>query len=243
MRDRACSAVRYFRDMGVRGPLWVTETGYPSRPEHQWDRSLAGGERDQAHWIARGPRELIAGGAARVFVTLRDGPEFGAQSAFASEGVVRWPDLTAAGRAIAKPAFAALRRLALTRMPQLSDGRHAVARSGATRAPPRAPAGRLRRRARRRCAPAGSASSQGTASPVTSIAGRPGTSRRADCQSSRPVAPPPSRYAPAAVVITRLARGSSARPAGSRLSSWWSWEDRVDRPERVRGDRGAGELA
>ena len=42
------------------------------------------------------------------------GPEFGEQSAFASEGVVRWPELTADGRAIPKPAFAALRRLAAT---------------------------------------------------------------------------------------------------------------------------------
>lgn len=77
-----------------------------------------GGERDQARWIARGPRELIAGGAARVFVTLRDGPEFGDDSAFASEGLVYWPGLGPDGSAIAKPAFAALRRLALTPLPR-----------------------------------------------------------------------------------------------------------------------------
>ena len=58
------------------------------------------------------PTRAIDGGAARVFVTFRDGPEFGSQSAFASEGVVRWPQLGAGGRAIPKPAFAALRRLA-----------------------------------------------------------------------------------------------------------------------------------
>jgi hypothetical protein len=111
---QARASARFFRRMGVRGPLRITETGYPSEPGHQWDRTLAGGERDQARWIARGPRELIDGGAARVFVTLRDGPEFGPRSAFASEGVVRWPQLTAAGRAVPKPAFAALRRLAAT---------------------------------------------------------------------------------------------------------------------------------
>ena len=98
MRAGARACARFFRRMGVGGPLWITETGYPSNPGHQWDRTLAGGERDQARWIARGPRELIDGGAARVFVTLRDGPEFGPQSAFASEGVVRWPQLSA-GRA------------------------------------------------------------------------------------------------------------------------------------------------
>ena len=47
-----------------------------------------------------------------MFVTLRDGPEFGPQSAFASEGVVRWPQLSADGRVIRKPAFGALQRLA-----------------------------------------------------------------------------------------------------------------------------------
>jgi hypothetical protein len=114
LRARARAGVRFFRSMGVRGPLWITETGYPSEPSHQWDPSLKGGERDQARWVARGPRELLAGGAARVFVTLRDGPEFGFQSAFASEGVVRWPQLAADGRAIPKPAFAALRRLSTT---------------------------------------------------------------------------------------------------------------------------------
>jgi hypothetical protein len=113
LRARARAGVRFFRSMGVRGPLWITETGYPSEPAHQWDPSLKGGEGDQARWVARGPRELLAGGAARVFVTLRDGPEFGPQSAFASEGVVRWPQLAPDGRAIPKPAFGALRRLAV----------------------------------------------------------------------------------------------------------------------------------
>ncbi len=112
LRRQARTCVAFFRRMGVRGPLWITETGYPSEPAHQWDVSLKGGEPDQARWVARGPRELVAGGAARVFVTLRDGPEFGAKSAFASEGVVRWPQLAADGRVIPKPAFFALRRLA-----------------------------------------------------------------------------------------------------------------------------------
>jgi hypothetical protein len=113
LRRQARACVEFFRRMGVRAPLWITETGYPSDPAHQWDPSLKGGERDQARWIAQGPGELLAGGAERVFVTLRDGPEFGPQSAFASEGVVRWPQLGADGRAIPKPAFAALRGFAI----------------------------------------------------------------------------------------------------------------------------------
>jgi hypothetical protein len=113
LRARARAGVRFFREQGVRGPLWITETGYPSEPAYQWDPAFRGGERDQARWLSRGPRQLLSGGAARVFVTLRDGPEFGPQSAFASEGVVRWPQLAADGSAIPKPAFGALRRLAL----------------------------------------------------------------------------------------------------------------------------------
>ena len=93
LRRQARACVECFRHEGVRGPLFVTETGYASRSEHQRDPGLVGGERDQARWIARGPRELIAGGAARVFVTLRDGPEFGDDSAFASEALVYWPGL------------------------------------------------------------------------------------------------------------------------------------------------------
>jgi hypothetical protein len=118
LRRQARAAVEFFRREGVRGPVWVTETGYPSRADQQSDPGFTGGERDQARWIARGPRELIAGGAARVFVTLRDGPEFGERSAFASEGLVRWPELGPDGRAVAKPAFGALRRLALTAIPR-----------------------------------------------------------------------------------------------------------------------------
>ena len=56
MRAGARACAHFFHRMGVRGPLWVTETGYPSNPSHQWDRTLTGGERDQARWIARGTR-------------------------------------------------------------------------------------------------------------------------------------------------------------------------------------------
>src|SRR6266545_749088 len=47
------------------------------------------------------------------------------------------------------------------------------------------------------------------------------------CQGVRPTALPPSRRAPAVVVRTMPADGSSARPASSRLSPWWSWVSRT----------------
>ena len=57
---------------------------------------------------------------------------------------------------------------------------------------------------------------------ITSIGDRPGASSRVPSHALRPRAVPPRRFAPAAVVTTTPAPGSSARPAASRLSSWWS---------------------
>lgn len=102
----------FYRRMGFSGPLWVTETGYPSLPRHQPDPELNRGARDQAEWIARVPRCMIHAGASAVFVAFRDNHEFAGDSAFASEGVVRWPRLAADGRPYPKPAFWALKRLA-----------------------------------------------------------------------------------------------------------------------------------
>jgi hypothetical protein len=100
------AAKALFRRLGFTGPLWITETGYPSRPEHQWEPGYRGGPRDQGSWLSRGVRALVGAGAERVFVTFRDTREFGRDSVFASEGVLRWP------RVRPKPAFWALRRLA-----------------------------------------------------------------------------------------------------------------------------------
>jgi len=116
MRTAAGRARASYRRMGFEGRLWITETGYPSLPAHQWDARLRGGERDQARYLAAGPRLLIDDGADAVFVAFRDSPEFGPQSPYASEGVVLWPEL-AGGRVLPKPAFWALRRLAGRRLP------------------------------------------------------------------------------------------------------------------------------
>ena len=109
LRGMVSRARAFYRRMGFAGPLWVTEAGYPSVPTHQWDPAMRGGDVDQARWMVRGPRQLLAGGPDVVFVAFRDSPEFGPGSPYASEGVVTWPD------AIAKPAYWAL--LALAAMP------------------------------------------------------------------------------------------------------------------------------
>ena len=111
LRGMVSRARAFYRRMGFDGPLWVTEAGYPSLPAHQWDPAMRGGHADQARWMARGPRLLLAGGADVAFIAFRDSPELGAESPYASEGVVTWPD------AIAKPAYWALLALAATPLP------------------------------------------------------------------------------------------------------------------------------
>jgi hypothetical protein len=101
-----------FADAGFAGPLWITETGYPARPSHQWEPGFQGGPPDQARWLVRGLTTLLDAGADAVFVSFRDNDEFGRASPFSSEGVVRWPRLSKDGRVRSKPAFWALRRLA-----------------------------------------------------------------------------------------------------------------------------------
>jgi len=97
-----------YRRAGFAGPLWVTETGYPSRPEQQTQPGYQDGPRGQARWLRRALRGQIDLGAGAVFVTLRDNLEFPATSPFSSEGIVTWPD------ARPKPAFRAVQRLAAT---------------------------------------------------------------------------------------------------------------------------------
>ncbi len=79
-----CSWRTYFAKKGFRGPLWVTETGYPADPAQQNDSGYQSGVPAQARWLASVIPTLLRAGAARVFVTLRDsgvGP-------YASEGVL-----------------------------------------------------------------------------------------------------------------------------------------------------------
>jgi hypothetical protein len=105
-RGGLARAIERFRGAGFNGSLWVTEIGYPSRPEYQKQRGFQGGPRDQARWLRRALRSLVDHGAGAVFVALRDNLELGATSPFAYEGIVEWP----AGRP--KPAYGAVKRLA-----------------------------------------------------------------------------------------------------------------------------------
>ncbi len=83
-----------YRRAGFAGPLWVTETGYPSRPEHQTQPGYQDGPRGQARWLRRALRAQVDLGAGAVFVTLRDNHEFPATSPFSQRG-----DRELAGRA------------------------------------------------------------------------------------------------------------------------------------------------
>jgi hypothetical protein len=100
---------RHFALCGFRGPLWVTEAGYPADPAWQTDPSYRGGPAAQARYLLHAVPAMIGAGAAKGFVTARDslsGP-------FASEGVLQSSDpLTASPSYRRRPAFYAMRLLA-----------------------------------------------------------------------------------------------------------------------------------
>ncbi len=75
---------QFLATQGFVGPLWITEHGYPSDPQYQYDPGYTGGTTAQASFLEASVPTLIDAGAAEVFVTERDnlsGP-------FASEGVL-----------------------------------------------------------------------------------------------------------------------------------------------------------
>jgi hypothetical protein len=74
----------FLAGQGFAGPLWVTEHGYPSDPQYQYDPGYTGSEWAQAAYLEASLPTLVDAGAAMVFVTERDnlsGPS-------ASEGVL-----------------------------------------------------------------------------------------------------------------------------------------------------------
>ena len=79
----------FFRKWGFRGPLWVTEHGYPADRAFQYDPAFRRGESGQAAYLARSLPALRRAGADQVFVTQRDSwpDEFG-RGEFASEGIL-----------------------------------------------------------------------------------------------------------------------------------------------------------
>ncbi len=99
---------RYFANRGFRGPLWVTETGYPADPAFQTEPGYRYGAVSQALWMTSAISGMLASGAGMVFVTERDnltGP-------YASEGVLRGANpLTANPVFVHRPSFYAVRAL------------------------------------------------------------------------------------------------------------------------------------
>jgi hypothetical protein len=91
---------------GFRGPLWVTEHGYPADPAFQTDPAYRSGDASQAAYLTQTLVGLGEVGAREVFVTLRDE----GAGEYASEGLEHIDE--AAGYAVARrPAFAAVQRV------------------------------------------------------------------------------------------------------------------------------------
>jgi hypothetical protein len=128
VRGPISSLARQVRDwrgvmdrFGFRGPIWVTEFGYPSDPAAQRLPDFGGpadaarlglGDEGQATYLRRALPILLRAGAARAFVTLRDG----LSGAFATEGVLRGRGVGdpagASPQVRRKPAFHTVQRLA-----------------------------------------------------------------------------------------------------------------------------------
>lgn len=102
---------QFLAAQGFGGPLWVTEHGYPSDPQYQYDPGYTGGEAAQASYLEASVPTLVDAGAAEVFVTERDnlsGP-------FASEGVLGGDVADpppADPEIVTKPAFAVVQTIA-----------------------------------------------------------------------------------------------------------------------------------
>lgn len=98
---------RFLRKTGRSVPIWITEHGYPANTKFQRSRNYRGGPRAQAAYLAEALPALALGGAAQVFVTLRDG----GGGPFNTEGILRGKGRP--GEAFSrKPAWFQVRRAA-----------------------------------------------------------------------------------------------------------------------------------
>lgn len=110
-----CGWRRYFASQGFRGPLWVTETGYPANPAYQTDPAYRMGAASQAAFLRTAITNMVEAGAANVFVTERDL----SIGRWASEGLLQSPDpLPANPSVVRRPSFYAVRQLARRRWPK-----------------------------------------------------------------------------------------------------------------------------
>jgi hypothetical protein len=99
---------RYFLSRDFHGPLWVTETGYPSDAAWQSDRGFHDGAASQAAWMMRVIPAMLTAGATMVFVTERDS----LAGRYASEGILRSSDpLTADPSYVRRPSFYAVQTI------------------------------------------------------------------------------------------------------------------------------------
>jgi hypothetical protein len=97
--------LRSYRELlarhGFRGPVWVTEHGYPADPAFQWDPAYRGGDAAQAAFLRDSIPALSAAGAGQVFVTLRDN----LWGEYLSEGIVHIDEVPPTYPAVRRPAF------------------------------------------------------------------------------------------------------------------------------------------
>jgi hypothetical protein len=97
--------LRSYRELlaarGFRGPVWVTEHGYPADPAFQWDPAYRGGDAAQAAFLRDSIPRLTAAGADQVFVTLRDN----LWGEYLSEGLVHIDESDPSYPAARRPAF------------------------------------------------------------------------------------------------------------------------------------------
>ena len=97
--------------VGFRGPLWVTETGYPANPAFQTEPGYQDGPLSQALWLTTAIASMLQSDAAMVFVTERDSMH----GVHASEGILQSTDpLTATPVVTRRPSFYAVQTLADT---------------------------------------------------------------------------------------------------------------------------------
>jgi hypothetical protein len=92
---------------GFRGPVWVTEHGYPADPAFQWDPAYRGGDAAQAAFLRDSIPRLTDAGAEQVFVTLRDN----LWGEYLSEGLVHIDESSPGLPAVRRPAFDVVREL------------------------------------------------------------------------------------------------------------------------------------
>ena len=101
--------LRSYRELlaarGFRGPVWVTEHGYPADPAFQWDPAYRGGDAAQAAFLRDSIPALTAAGADQVFVTLRDN----LWGEYLSEGLVHIDESVPTYPAARRPAFETVR--------------------------------------------------------------------------------------------------------------------------------------